>query len=637
MEREARAGVLLAGLGIPEFGWEELDRVLDLGGWWFEDDPDSGAIEGTPVSKWIRSLDDARLAQFYELLGQGVDDGNLDDSSFKDTRVPLLRVVSVDGVDHPVPPQGYLPAHEGDTAPGRVPLGLSYFDQDRHSRRKARLAAFYEALGVRRWDERATIETMLRRYEGLAGDGISAESLERHIGEVRVLIDHVKAHPDHVRTVRERILLAGGSGENLRWFRPSQLYLDSPVEDTGLEHLMGQRLARLSSVYLNTVEGIAQFAKAVGVVHSFAVRECNVWDNPAWKPQWNPRGTRSSGNGRRKDWDLPEAVAILRSRDPNLLRALWDLAVRTPKSFAEAIFQLNGSSETHYLPSMVAQRLRGKPWVLDYSGALRTAESMSREELPPDWPAPAPGSLALALGFGADVREQAEEHQAKARMARELGLPPHLLPHLVGRDPDDPVFMEIEALLAHRPTLPEAVSSNPGRRAQILGGDAALAPEYLTEMRERTVAIGSTEMRAQARQYLRAQYRAADGRVYCQVCLQSMPFRIKDHWYFETVQCVPRRARRHHQNALALCPLCAALYKHARTTPDQELLDRLLGLELAPNAGHVFVSLTLDGRERQLRFTGVHMLDLRTVLHLAGERLVGAVEGDFPSCDLRLR
>jgi len=55
-----------------------------------------------------------------------------------------------------------------------------------------------------------------------------------------------------------------------------------------------------------------------------------------------------------------------------------------------------------------------------------------------------------------------------------------------------------------------------------------------------------------------------------------MPFKINEYHYFEAVQCVKSFKKLIKQNYLALCPTCAAKYKHARETNDEEMHRRLI-------------------------------------------------------------
>jgi hypothetical protein len=85
------------------------------------------------------------------------------------------------------------------------------------------------------------------------------------------------------------------------------------------------------------------------------------------------------------------------------------------------------------------------------------------------------------------------------------------------------------------------------------------------------------------------------------------------------VQFVPGRKYLHHQSALALCPLCAAKYKHVRMPDDDGLVANMLALEVAAGAGTATLPIALNGVRVELRFTGKHAIDVKAVLSVAGE------------------
>ena len=55
-----------------------------------------------------------------------------------------------------------------------------------------------------------------------------------------------------------------------------------------------------------------------------------------------------------------------------------------------------------------------------------------------------------------------------------------------------------------------------------------------------------------------------------------MPFKVGSDYYFEAVQFVKDATRDLQENRLALCPTCAAKYRHALGTSLDDLRDDLL-------------------------------------------------------------
>ncbi len=103
--------------------------------------------------------------------------------------------------------------------------------------------------------------------------------------------------------------------------------------------------------------------------------------------------------------------------------------------------------------------------------------------------------------------------------------------------------------------------------------------------------------------------------MFCQACQNPLPFRTKDGWYFEAVRFVAGRRQIHIANAMALCPLCAALYKHARATDDEQLSATVMG----GSQGTVEVPVVLDGKRVRIVFTEKHAIDIQTAMRVAGD------------------
>ncbi|MCB1606119.1 MAG: hypothetical protein KDI71_03950 [Xanthomonadales bacterium] len=75
----------------------------------------------------------------------------------------------------------------------------------------------------------------------------------------------------------------------------------------------------------------------------------------------------------------------------------------------------------------------------------------------------------------------------------------------------------------------------------------------------------------------------------------------------------------HKANALAMCPLCAAKYKHVRDTKDNALIEDLLAVDVGAGVGSVELPILLSGKRTVLRLTGKHAIDLKAALRVAGE------------------
>ena len=95
-----------------------------------------------------------------------------------------------------------------------------------------------------------------------------------------------------------------------------------------------------------------------------------------------------------------------------------------------------------------------------------------------------------------------------------------------------------------------------------------------------------------------------------------MPFRVgKDNLhYFEAVQCISGLDAHYHENSLALCPTCAAMYKYACSTDDDEIQACITEYDDTETEGIVKISVVLVDEEHTLHFVKAHWFDLKTVL-----------------------
>jgi hypothetical protein len=87
-----------------------------------------------------------------------------------------------------------------------------------------------------------------------------------------------------------------------------------------------------------------------------------------------------------------------------------------------------------------------------------------------------------------------------------------------------------------------------------------------------------------------------------------MPFNLPDGSpYFEAVECLDSLEKELAENHLALCPTCAAKWRHANPVDDIELRGKLAETSLPE------IMLELAGDPTRVRFTHMHLNDIRTV------------------------
>lgn len=639
-DREGRAGRFLAALETREFGWDELRSCLenarDI------DDPEDPFIP--QWLDWLGSKSDVRMVALYELIGRGRATYQM--RSVDLTTVPIVRLRRRGRTEHVKGPETYLPANRSDTVQARVPIELAYFDDDEDPSRTTHLRTFYRAAGVKRWDEDARIEQRLAAYHGRERDTSDSAALSRHLDDVRSFVRYGLANRGKARQIFHGIqfLQAPQSQGGARWVSPSETFLDLPFRSTGLSALYprvplfwkdgggfayDQAPYPLAGIYLD-VEGIEDFLEVVGARVGVEITKSSVISNPQLEWSWRNQN-RENSKGQRVDWTIDQLPDLVGTGDPDLLRTLWNTVVSAPASKAVAIYQANGSSTSHRMESQLAQILKTSPWVLDRNGDLKRPREVTVEDLPNDWEGPSPSSLVHKLDFGADAARRRQKREGVSDYLRDEGLDAEgieLLRELKEQGLSAADAREWLASRLEELSFPGGASVDPERRAEIAARDALDAPHHETTTRERNVVEGQGQASAESKAYLRNQYIDAAGRMVCQVCQRPMPFRTRDgQWYFEAVRLVGARRQVHTSNALALCPLCAAMYKHARATTNDELLEQIVAWPFNEGSATVEVSVVLDGKHQNIKFTGRHAIDVQAALQAAGADRDRAPEG----------
>jgi hypothetical protein len=259
--------------------------------------------------------------------------------------------------------------------------------------------------------------------------------------------------------------------------------------------------------------------------------------------------------------------------------------------------------------SVTGRRVTESAWLPDKSGVFRIPTELSLSDLPEAFNQD--DELARALGMSQSLPPGID----KSILLREAGLTPEAI-RLVR---DDPEFIELLAKrpdavermrkeLNERPEFPVHCSPDRARRNVGLSQRVEAAPKKTYELRERSTRVSDGAL-SLAKTYLRDLYTNVADEMICQACHREMPFRLADRsYYFEAVEYCSAVGREIPENRLALCPVCAAKWHHARDESPQELAAAVLSANVAE------LKVVLAGSQTILRFVETHFLDLKVVL-----------------------
>jgi hypothetical protein len=243
----------------------------------------------------------------------------------------------------------------------------------------------------------------------------------------------------------------------------------------------------------------------------------------------------------------------------------------------------------------VTKRLRAFAWLPAAGGLCKPAE-VSLADLPDEFDRDE--ELASGLGMKSDALDA---------LARQSGVAIEVLQHFK----DNPE--ELAAFKKWRAQEPPAEfpvkhSPNPELRRAKVAAEAKQARQKQWDDRTRSIRT-SDEIQQEAKTYLREFYTNDDGQMVCEACGNEMPFKLDDgSYYFEAVECWKDAQREHRENHLALCPICAAKYKHANGSSPAQIRQALL------DASGLEIAVTLARERHTIRFVQVHLRDLQAVL-----------------------
>lgn len=172
------------------------------------------------------------------------------------------------------------------------------------------------------------------------------------------------------------------------------------------------------------------------------------------------------------------------------------------------------------------------------------------------------------------------------------------------------------AIRNETPTFPTRTVTNPERRKERITEQLSESPKKEYEERERSTR--TTRGAIAPSLWLKEQYTNDDGKMVCQICKKEMPFRKRNgEHYFEAVEAFSQDhfPVEHEAQFLALCPLCAAMYKEL-VKKDEAAMDDLRKALL--NMDSLEAPLRLGDLETTIQFVETHLCDVKTILEETG-------------------
>lgn len=611
--RNSRSEAFLTTLKIEEWGFGEFftafQRAFTKPGFMYQSEADARkrAIE------WFNGLEDEAVQRFYLALDTA------HKAQKRGVSIAALQFIRLESGGRHSPQFAKLAPADSVLDPEAESCDLFLVKKSlvRSGRGRGKdVEQFLRRVGVEDVDEKAYLMAIIRaQYKG---DG-PRPNRERHLQHMRRFVRWWKEHDDvglfaDVAFVR--------AGPDAVYHLADEVYLGAAFLPGALDKIYDgtidgrERLALWDGYDKLKRKDLVEFLTKCGVEDRLTVLQSTV---PYGHPHYNQLhhgfgGAKRTGTGSNVDYRIDELDELLARGDPEISRLIWN-AVKALGAFVMlAQYSPNQSWSANQAPSSLAIALRDTAWIPTKDGRLAKPRSLAPADLAPGYTMGGNEAWLAAIGFGDEQRQRSDQHKARRKAGELIGLDPGLVDQLQGLPPEALAALneDLTRKLANRAyeqlEFPERESRDPDRRAQRLSARAQSAPAKAYEVRERSVRTSNTETRAVARTYLEDHYTNDLGDMICQGCHQKMPFNLPDGSpYFEASQLIESLATEHAENYLALCPTCAAKWRYANPIPDAEL-RALLAAADTPE-----VQAILAGEPVRLRFTQVHLDDVRTV------------------------
>ena len=276
-------------------------------------------------------------------------------------------------------------------------------------------------------------------------------------------------------------------------------------------------------------------------------------------------------------------------------------------------FYYSGHSKS--FDSQMLSCLRNTKWIPTRDGSMERPGDISTDQLLDDFQGAEKLIDALGINQGVGWRASSEDDKQREH-ANMLGVSLEDIKFLK-MHPDE--FAQLKAEIAsrnNRPTFPKRTVTNPERRQERITDQLSESPKKEYEERERSVR--TTRGAIDPSLWLREQYTNDDGQMVCQICKKEMPFRKRNgEHYFEAVETFSHDylPMEHEAQFLALCPLCAAMYKELVKKDEAAMADlRKALLEM----DSLEAPLRLGDLETTIQFVETHRYDVKTILEEIG-------------------
>ena len=575
--------------------------------------PDESFVE------WLQSKSDEWIQGFYAALFAE------SESSTSFWQFNNLSIVRQSDETLGIASRSYFPSDgvEHDSTLPRVKKHVYTSGKSKKQQEAAR--NFLSGIGVREVGEAEEVEAILKlRYDG--------DEIEPKKNDLKRFVKLVESDSEAAKLFSEYNIFECEDGD---WAKPSLVYIDSPIHDTGLSayyDALGDDADRypVASRYAYvgiSVKRLAKFAEAVGVQTKLLPKRTGCTDNPSWGYLCMVPGERYTSSGINRDYKIEGLRHLLKSPSAELARLIWRTMSELPNSpnYLIATYRMNEANGSRTAKSQLVQMLETSAWVPQSDGSFVKPQDAESELLPDGFPYDSGYSWLKSVEFGSADEKTAEKRRQQKATASKLGVSIEAIEFIKNNPEEFEHFRQAtQDRIARNEAIDESESRNRERRKRKLKERRKKAPIKESIKKLRSVPNHSrSEIDRQA--LFNFYFDEEDESVFCQICLDAMPF-VKRNGE-ECGECVDLLTEKWADAQgcelkvmtplnLVLCPVCSEIYRdyvHKDLEKQTELFEHLTN-------GHEsdFIVCGSDVRRDQkghvLHINETHLGDIRDCL-----------------------
>ena len=223
---------------------------------------------------------------------------------------------------------------------------------------------------------------------------------------------------------------------------PSQVFIDSPYESTGLDYIFTQTKTffKVSEIYkkLDNWPAFIDLLKELGANSEIEIDSASIYDNPNWNVLAKAKGERHTYTTILKDWTIDNLEELLMPDEYRfeISKLLWEKLCTTKEEYFFACYRVNSAYDAVYTDSQLKHTLKSYKWIPGKDGDFYKPAEISREMLHPDLTYENSNRWLDHLGFGEAVAEKLKEDEVKKQVLIDTGIDPEIAVLLSSESPE---------------------------------------------------------------------------------------------------------------------------------------------------------------------------------------------------------